>query len=195
EHDAYDEPLVERLDDSDRGAARLLDQTRFLAAAFRAYERRLGGAVDEHGLRVHLLATPAVDPLRHVILTIADWIADPHGLAAVDFDLLTRGPGLERIDVVTTDRVLGSGFHQRLHDWLPEIEEVEGRELGVGPSPVPRLAVPVVGDPKPAGAAPLAACVRRDREEELAAVARHARAAQANLDRIGVVYERPLPYL
>jgi RecB family exonuclease len=193
--DRFEELLVESLDDTDRGGARLLDQTRFLAAAFRAYERRLGDAVDEHGLRVHLLATPAADPLRHVILTVADWIADPHGLAAVDFDLLTRVPGLERIDVVTTDRVLGSGFHQRIHDWLPEIEEVEGRELGVGPSPVPRLAVPVVDERQPSDNGSPAAFVRRDREEELVAVARHARAAQADLDRIGVVFERPLPYL
>ena len=193
--DRFEELLVETLDDGDRGAARLLDQTRFLAAAFRAYERRLGDAVDEHGLRAHLLATAAADPLRHVILTVADWIADPHGLAAVDFDLLTRVPGLERIDVVTTDRVLGSGFHQRLHDWLPGIEEVEGRELGVGPSPVPRLAVPVVDDRRLSDDVPPVAFVRRDREEELVAVTRHARTAQASLDRIGVVFERPLPYL
>jgi RecB family exonuclease len=193
--DRFEELLVESLDGSDRGAARLLDQTRFLATAFRAYERRLGDAVDEHGLRAHLLATAASDPLRHVVLTVADWIADPHGLAAVDFDLLTRMPGLERIDVVTTDRVLGSGFHQRLHDWLPEIEEVEGRDLGVGPSPVPRLSVPVADDRQLPDDVPPAAFVRRDREEELVAVARHARAVQTNLDRIGVVFERPLPYL
>jgi RecB family exonuclease len=193
--DRFEELLVESLDDTDRGAARLLDQTRFLATAFRAYERRLGDAVDEHGLRVHLLATAAADPLRHVILTVADWIADPHGLAAVDFDLLTRVPGLERIDVVTTDRVLGSGFHQRIHDWLPGIEEVEGRELGVGPSPVPRLSVPAMDDRRLSDDGPPAAFVRRDREEELVAVARHARVARANLDRVGVVFERPLPYL
>jgi RecB family exonuclease len=193
--DRFEELLVESLDDSDRGGARLLEQTRFLAAAFRAYERRLGAAVDEHGLRAHLIATAASDPLRHVIVTVADWIADPHGLAVVDFDLLTRVSGLERIDVVTTDRVLGSGFHQRVHDWLPGIEEVEGRQLGVGPSPVPRLCVPIADERRLPDDVPPVAFVRRDREEELVAVARRVRAAQADLDRVGVVFERPLPYL
>jgi RecB family exonuclease len=193
--DRFEELLVGSLDDADRGAARLLEQTRFLAAAFRAYERRLGDAVDEHGLRACLLAASAADPLRHVIVAVADWIADPQGLAAVDFDLLARVPGLARVDVVTTDRVLRSGFHQRLHDWLPGIEEIEGAELGVGPSPVPRLLVPVEADGCRPEDAPLPAFVSRDREEELVAVARRARAARGSLDRMGVVFERPLPYL
>ena len=192
--DRFEELLVESLDGSDRGAARLLAQTRFLATAFRAYERRLGHAVDEHGLRAQLLTTTAVDPLRHVILTVADWIADPHGLAAVDFDLLTRVPGLERIDVVTTDRLLRSGFHQRVLDWLPEIEEIDARQLGVGPSPVPRLCVPIAEETR-TDAVAAAAFVKRDREEELVAVARRAGAAQVSLDRIGVTFVRPLPYL
>jgi RecB family exonuclease len=193
--DRFEELLLESLDDSDRGAARLQEQTRFLAAAFRAYERRLGAAVDEHGLRAHLLATAASDPLQHVILAVADWIADPHGLSVVDFDLLTRVPGLSRIDLVTTDRILGSGFHQRVHDWLPGIEEIEARELGVGPSPVPRLCVPIADERRLPDHAPAAAFVRRDREEELVAVARQARSAQVALERIGVVFNRPLPYL
>jgi RecB family exonuclease len=193
--DRFEELLLESLDDSDRGAARLQEQTRFLAAAFRAYERRLGEAVDEHGLRAHLLTTAASDPLQHVILTVADWIADPQGLSVVDFDMLTRVPGLSRIDVVTTDRVLGSGFHQRVHHWLPGIEEVEGRDIGVGPSPVPRLCVPPADDRRSPDDVPAAAFVRRDREEELVAVARRVRSAQVALDRIGVVFERPLPYL
>jgi len=193
--DRFEALLVESLDGSDRGAARLLEQTRFLAAAYRAYERRLGAAVDEHGLRAHLIVTAAADPLRHVIVTVADWIADPHGLSVVDFDLLTRVPGLERIDVVTTDRVLGSGFHQRIHDWLPEIEEVEARQLGVGPSPVPQLCVPPADERSMPDDAPATAFVLRDREEELVAVARRARTASVALDRIGVAFERPLPYL
>jgi RecB family exonuclease len=193
--DRFEALLIQSLDDSDRGAARLLEQTRFLAAAFRVYERRLGQAVDEHRLRAHLLTTAAVDPLRHVIVTVADWIADPHGLAAVDFDLLTRMPGLERIDVVTTERILRSGFHQRLHDWLPEIEEVEARQLGVGPSPVPRLCVPPADERRPPDDVPASAFVLRDREEELVAIARRVRTASVDLDRIGVAFERPLPYL
>jgi RecB family exonuclease len=193
--DRFEALLVDGLDGSDRGAARLLEQTRFLAAAFRAYERRLGEAVDEHGLRAHLLRTAAADPLRHVIVTVADWIADPHGLAVVDFDLLTRMPGLERIDVVTTERILRSGFHQRLHDWLPEIEEVEASLLGVGPSPVPRLCVPPADDRRQLDEGQAAAFVLRDREEELVAIARRVRTASVEPDRVGVAFERPLPYL
>jgi len=194
--DRFEELLADSFDESDRGAARLLEQTRFMAAAFRAYERRLGDAVDEHGLRAQLIATAVADPLRHVVVTVADWIADPHGLAAVDFDLLTRVPGLARIDVVTTDRVLRSGFHQRIHDWLPGIEEIDGRELGVAPSPVPRLLVPAA-DHRDQGQrdSPALAFVKRDREEELVAIARRARAATTSLDRIAVAFERPLPYL
>src|SRR5262249_57161829 len=49
---------LERDTDLDRGAARMLEQTRFLAAAFRAYQDRVtrGGSLDEHGLREHLPA-------------------------------------------------------------------------------------------------------------------------------------------
>jgi RecB family exonuclease len=196
--DRFEELLVASLDDSDRGAARLLEQTRFLSSVFRTYEKRLGNAVDEHGLRAHLLTTGAADPLRHVIVAVADWIADSHGLAAVDFDLLTRVAGLERIDVVATDGLLRSGFHQRIHDWLPGIEEIEARELGVSASPVPRLLVPpqdrrLKSEPTERGAS-----VSRDREEELVTVARRMKTSKSSLDdtdRVGVVYERPLPYL
>ena len=77
-------------------------QTRFLAGAFRDYESRVreSGACDEHTLRERLMAEPAVDPVRQVIVTIADWIADAEGLYQADFDLLTRIPGLESLDIV-----------------------------------------------------------------------------------------------
>ena len=53
--DAFERVLVRELErdaDADRGAARLLKQTRFLAAAFRRYEARRDatGAVDEYAL-------------------------------------------------------------------------------------------------------------------------------------------------
>src|SRR5439155_5172512 len=71
--------------DLDRGAARTIQQTRFLAAVYRAYEQRVGAArlVDEHAMRDHLIATStrdAANPVRHAIVTVADWIADPNGL-------------------------------------------------------------------------------------------------------------------
>jgi RecB family exonuclease len=177
----FEELIRERLEgDEDRGAVRLLEQTRFLAAAYREYENRLGGtdAVDEHALREHLIATPAASPLTDLIVAVGDWIADIHGLAAVDFDLLTRIPGLERIDVVVTERVLRSGLHERLHDWLPGLEECDGRTLGVAASRLPREIVTPVS---------------RDREEELAGVAK--RFISQGAGRTAVVFERPLPYL
>jgi RecB family exonuclease len=179
----FEELIGERLQgDDDRGAVRLLEQTRFLAASFRAYERRLEatGAVDEHALREHLISVAPATPLTGLVLTVGDWIADPHGLAGADFDLLTRIPGLERIDLVATEGLLRSGFHQRIHDWLPGLEEVDGSALGARSSPPPReFVVPVC----------------RDREEELVSVARRVKTEDVDLDRVAVVFNRPLPYL
>ena len=182
----FEELIGERLQgDEDRGAVRLLEQTRFLASSFHVYERRLKAtdAVDEHALRDHLIAIVPAAPLTDVVITVGDWIGDPHGLAAVDFDLLTRLSGLERIDLVVTEGLLRSGFHQRIHDWLPGLEEIDASTLGTQPSPPPReLVVPV----------------SRDREEELVSVARRMKAEGADaidLDRVAVVFNRPLPYL
>ena len=115
-------------DDGDRAAERMRRQTRFLADAFRDYERRVreSDGCDEHTLRERLIAEPAAEPVRHVIVTVADWIADDHGLFAADFDLLTSIPGLESLDIVATDAILGSGFHERLHNWWPGLDEVDG---------------------------------------------------------------------
>ena len=179
----FEELIGERLQgDEDRGAVRLLEQTRFLAGSFRAYERRLKAtdAVDEHALRAHLLITAPATPLTDIVVTVGDWIADVHGLAAVDFDLLTRLSGLERIDVVATAALLRSGFHQRINDWLPGLEEIDAAALGVRSSPPPReLVVPV----------------SRDREEELVSIARRMKSEDVNLDGVAVVFNRPLPYL
>src|SRR5687768_7650063 len=101
-------------------------------------------------------------PYRHIVVTVPDWIADPDGLFVADFDLLTRMPGVEAIDVVCTETVLESGFHQRLHDWLPGLEEVEGHDAA---RVRPVLVVPE-NSPQPW-------FTHRDRAEELVAVARH----------------------
>ena len=50
-------------------------------------------------------------------MTLGDWIADPSGLYLADFDLLTRMPGLEAVDVVATAGAAGIRFssaHSRL---------------------------------------------------------------------------------
>ena len=174
----------------DRGAERLLRQTRFLAATYRAYEARLAeaGAIDEHGLRDRLVVAPAANPIGHVVIAVGDWIADPDGLFPADYDLLTRLPGLEAIDVVATSGTLASGFHQRIHEWLPGLQEIETATVGgVAPSVRPVLHVPETD-------APALAFVRRDREEELAAVARRVHAEPAALPS-AVVFASPLPYV
>jgi len=183
--------------DHDRGAARLLAQTRFLTATFEAFERALASVdgVDEHGVRALALASSR--PLyRRVVVTVADQPADRSGLWTADFDLLARLPGLEAIDVVATDEMLEAGFHQRLHEnALPGIEDVRFDE----PLRPPVLVVPdrVAADPASIPADALA-FVCRDREEELAEFARTLRSDPSRstaLDRTAVVFQRPLPYL
>ena len=97
------------------------------------------------------------------MLTVADQAADASGLWLADYDLLARMPGLERLDLIATENVLAAGFHERVHDVLPGIEE----ERWGGAA-----AVPVIAAPESPAADPLLWSVSRDREEELAALAR-----------------------
>jgi RecB family exonuclease len=188
----------------DRGAERMLAQTRFLVAAFRQYERRVAasGACDEHLLRERLLEHSDVvsgvsrsggdQLLKHIVVTVADWIADPAGLFVADFDLLARLPGLEMLDLVCTTAVLGSGFHERIHSWWPGLEETAATELTGQTSRVrPVLALPTT-DPERVW------FTYRDREEELAAVADRLKTSDLtgrSLDRTAIVFKHPLPYL
>ncbi|MGE3842290.1 MAG: PD-(D/E)XK nuclease family protein, partial [Vicinamibacterales bacterium] len=164
----------------DRGAARLLVQTRYLVMVFREYERLLAESRvhDEHGVRAWSLDCGLQRPIRRVIVATADHAAEPEGLWPADFDLLTRLDGIERIDVVATDAVLDSGFRLRLFDRLPDLEETR-----IDPSPQrPTLVTTSEGRPYH---------LFRDREEELTGVRARARSARSMV----VVYERPLPYL
>ncbi len=190
----FEELIEEALGDAraDRGAERMLRQTRFLARTFREYERRVfsTGACDEHLLREHLLAEAAADPVRHVVVTVGDWIADPEGLFVADFDLLTRIHHLEAIDLVCTEAVLGSGFHERIHQWLPGLDECDGVDI-TGPVPAsrPTLRVP---SGVPQGQLWF---THRDREEELVDVARRVQKGRPAPSAMAVVFKRPLPYL
>jgi hypothetical protein len=215
----FEELIEEALgsNDLDRAAQRMLVQTRFLAGAFRDYERRVreSGGCDEHGLRERLMAEPALSPIRHVVVTIPDWIADAEGLYQADFDLLTRIPGLQSLDIVSTDRVLASGFHERLHTWWPGLEETDLAGLkpcatdgevahlkgtqGVEVAQPFRAAKPVLMTP-PNGVPDEPWWTLRDREEELVAIARQLKADRrtgdaAPIDRTAIVYKKPLPYL
>jgi hypothetical protein len=182
--------------DSDRGAARLLRQTQFLAATFAAFERRTAdsGRIDEHALRAQLLSLPVSPAYCHVVVAVADQAADARGLWPADFDLLSRMPGVERLDVVATERMLAAGWYQRLHDALPGF--VEERAADAGAPPV--LLAPHADPPKE----PTVAFTCRDREEELVDAARWIKRRSRDADRIApplertaIVFQRPLPYL
>jgi hypothetical protein len=181
--------------DTDRGAAQLLRQTLFLSAVFRGYERHLAaqGLVDEHGVRAALVAEPSARPLRHVIVTVADRVADPDGLWPVDFTLLSTLPLLERVDVVATEAMLAAGWLERIHAVLPALEEVPVDRVNETESRGGRPTLIVPGAEGPS------VFQSRDREDELAQVARRIKAARragdtTPLHRHALVVRRPLPH-
>ena len=195
--DDFERLTIGKLDGAqdDRGAERLMRQTRFFAAAFREFERRCAGAggVDEHAMREQLLAHAAPHPWRHIVIAVRDRAADRYGLYPVDWDLLARIPGLEQLDVVVTDTVLAGALHERIHQWLPGIEEVRAEANAsdrTPPSPFPLPPFPLT----------IPLTIFRDREEELAAFARGVReaasdAGSSSLDRFALVVRQRLPYV
>jgi RecB family exonuclease len=177
--------------DSDRGAAQLLEQTQFLAEAFRNYESRLAesAAADEHAARAVLAGTASARPLRHLVVAVADQPFDPDGFWPADVTLFATLAGLDRIDLVATSAVLDAGYRERLTLAFIEIEDTAAPP----PLPPPTLIVPNASDAA-------SAFSYRDREDELEGVARRLdgdrRAGrQVALDRAALVVARPLPYL
>ena len=203
--DSFERLIVSDLEPSaelDRGARRLLRQTRFLVGTFRAYQRRIARAsrLDEHGLRRLLLDGDGPPSFEQIVVTVPDQSVNPTGLWPADFDLLTRLPGLQQIDVVATEGVLGAGPHERLVDLLPGIEEERVDDTR---DKRPVVVVPA-SDDEPDH------FVRRDREEELIGIvralkSRESRTGEDATDSAGpadgvdgreaVVFQRPLPYL
>ena len=176
--------------EQDRGAERLMRQTRFLSAAFREFEKRCeeAGGVDEHGMRERLLAAEADPPWRHIIVAVRDRAADRYGLYPVDWDLLARVPGLQRLDVVVTDATLAGSFHERIHRSLPGLEEVRAEPVRSG---LPLLDL--------CNVVPASCLVTRDREDEIREFARWVReeiaTAGDTLDRTALVVRQRLPYV
>ncbi len=174
----------------DRGAERLVRQTVFLVAAFRAFEQLSAQhGDDEHAVRARLIGEASDRPYRHVIVTVSDRGFDPHGLHAADWDLLSRIPGLERLDVVVTDTMLAGALHEHMHRVLPGIEEARFDLADASPQPI--LVIP------PAGGL---VHVARDREEEVAGFARRVKALVRGghlraLGSAALVVHRPLPYV
>ena len=171
----------------------MLRQTRFLAAAFQEFERsasRRADRIDEHGLR-RLPARPSgpARVQRIVIVTVPDQAADPRGLWTADFDLLARLPGVERIDVIATENLLAPGFHQRLHDLLPGIEEETRGTAAATAAPCSWRRKRLRGNQASAGSP--AAIGKRSSSDCRAARQVRRLAASAS----AVVFQRPLPYL
>jgi RecB family exonuclease/inactivated superfamily I helicase len=192
---------------SDRGAERLLRQTKFLAAAFRGYESRLAaaGRADEHALRTQLLQKEPASPLRQIVVTVGDRTGDSAGLWKADFDLLARLPRLEEIDIVATHETLAAGFFDRLQDLMPGFEDADltVRLKEQTAQPDATVEAPVCDD----GGRPVLVTsgdgqeerpflTSRDREDELSVLARRIKgSSNAVLDRRAVVFKRPLPYV
>ena len=179
------EPAAE----SDPGAAQLLEQTRFLVAAFRGYEARLqeAGGRDEHARRLDLLATASPRPVRRVTITVGDRLSDSEGLWPADVALLASLPGLEQIDIVATDGALAAGYLDRLRLAFVGMEESSSTDPA---------ASPVLVIPPPVAHERSVVFSHRDREDELEAVARRLLGGgQSALDRTALVVSRPLPYL
>jgi hypothetical protein len=119
--DAFERLLVQELEpraDGDRGAARLLRQTRFLVAAFRAYERRRleSGRLDEQLLRETLLRSAGKVSGALVVVTVADRASDPAG-SFPRTSTLTRVNGLGPWTIAP--RILDAGMGDRLREMLP----------------------------------------------------------------------------
>lgn len=192
--DAFERLMVDDLEasaEADRGARRLLRQTRFLVAAFRAYDARVeaSGRFDEHRLRRRLIDGAIERPVTDLIVTVADSVAQPGGLHPADFDLFARLPGLARVTLIVTDAVLDCGYAERLEGLLPGIDHARPVVDGGRPT----LVIPAESDTR-------SHFVWRDREEELRGVARavdHATApdGESRGARTAVVVARPLPYL
>ena len=192
------EPLTAEAESGgDAGAERMLRQTRFLAATFAGYESRRDahGAADEHTVRAVLSSTPMARPYRTLVVTVADHPRDGNGLWSADFDLLVQLDGVEEIALVATEAVLATGWFERAHDLLPGLDVVEWhepRDEFARQFDTPRLLV---------GQGPGPYFVSRDREEEMRDLVRRLRAlhhdphTRVRLDRIGVVFDRPLPYI
>jgi len=174
---------------SDRGASQLVEQTRFLTAAYRAYETRLveSGQADEHMLRAQLVGNTFARPLRRLVIAVADQPFDTDGYWPADAALVTTIAGLDHIDILSTAAVLDAGYLDRLRLAFVGIEEHDAGSLRL----LPLLSVPVEGH----------AFEYRDREDELEAVVRRLHsesgqdAASPSLERVGLIVARPLPYL
>ena len=185
---AWLEEAAQRLGDeapTDRGAERLLLQTRFLHDAFARFAARQSAldVVDDQALRRQLRQVAHAWSPRHVIVTVADHHADASGLWPVDLALLAEARGVARVDVVATAR-LAEGVFPRLARRWPGAREVR----------IPRQRPATTQLEVTSAERRVITC--RDRDEEVLAYARRVKAAWAHDPAASaLVFRRPLPYL
>ena len=185
---AFLEDAAARLEDeaaSDRGAQRLLLQTRFLREACKIFGARVAAldGLDEHALRQTLRHSNRAWCPRHLIVSVGDHHADAHGLWPVDLELLSRASGLRRLDVVATRRI-GDDLFARLRRLWPDAATVRAPAL----RPHTTRLETTSADRRWIGC--------RDRDEEVLSYARRVKALRpADPSVTALVYRRPLPYL
>jgi CRISPR/Cas system-associated exonuclease Cas4 (RecB family) len=170
---------------TDRGAERLLQQTRFLQQAFRAFEARIDAldGLDDRALRTALRSSARAWCPPHVAIAVADHHADASGLWPVDLTLLAQATGVARIDVVATRGVAETMFVRLRRVW-PSATDVR----------IPRQRPSDTRLEISTSERRWIAC--RDRDEEVLAYARRVKARQPDdASTSALVYRRPLPYL
>jgi len=171
--------------DTDRGAARLLQQSRFLQAAFARLATKVAAAdgLDDRALREALHACDRPWGPAHLVIAVGDHHADANGLWPVDLRLLAGAPAARRIDVLATRRV-ANGLFGRLRRLWPDAVDVRI------PRQRPTVTMLEVSSPEHRWLA----C--RDRNEEVLAYARRVKVRRdRDAAASALVFRRPLPYL
>ena len=87
-------------------------------------------------------------PLRHLILTVGERATDGGGLWPADFDLLTRAPLLERVDIIATHATIAAGLFDRLQKFMPGFEEADVPADDAPKTEEPKTEVPADEAPK-----------------------------------------------
>ena len=129
------------------------------------------------------------------MITVADQAADARGLWPVDFDLLSRMPGLERIDIVATEAVLARRL-ARAAARCDAGSRRAPRGRGVRGAAFSRPRRPPPGRTGRRGLRRAATAKKSwSRPPGGSSGGHRDRARPSRLERVGVVFQRPLPYL